>query len=342
MIYIGIIAKNKSIGKNIRIGKNVSINANTLTLGDDVQIEDNCTLSAKCIYIGDGCKIETGFLFRAIKGQAEMLSIGDFSYIGFNTRCFLPHLKIGDYSTVHNTTLINGYRPLNAGHNLWVGQNSILNSTANLTIGNNVGIGPYSQIWTHGTWGELLEGCQLYSIDPIVIEDEVWLVGHCVVSPGVIIGKKSIILVGAVVTKNVAPNSTFGGVPARDMTDKIKPYKELTINQKYKMMKTFVDEFAKSLHDYGGYDLKKIDNGYHLFSNLYDFKIILREQISENFCSDENIDWILITNSQNIEIQSNNISIFDLSTKKYTKRKNICEIEFIRFMNSYRARFLPK
>lgn len=50
---------------------------------------------------------------------------------------------------------------------------------------------------------------------PCIIEDDVWIGKNVVIMPALRIGKGSIIGAGAVVTKNVAPYSIVGGVPAR-------------------------------------------------------------------------------------------------------------------------------
>ncbi len=50
---------------------------------------------------------------------------------------------------------------------------------------------------------------------PVIIGDNVWI-GACVtIVPGVTIGDNAIIAAGAVVTKNVEPNTVVGGVPAK-------------------------------------------------------------------------------------------------------------------------------
>ncbi|MDC1150394.1 acyltransferase [Gammaproteobacteria bacterium] len=50
---------------------------------------------------------------------------------------------------------------------------------------------------------------------PVVLEDNVWIGDSAIICKGVTIGKNSIIGAGAVVTKNVPPNSIFAGNPAR-------------------------------------------------------------------------------------------------------------------------------
>ena len=50
---------------------------------------------------------------------------------------------------------------------------------------------------------------------PVIIEDDVWLGTNAIVLPGVRIGQASIVAAGAVVVRDVAPNTIVAGVPAR-------------------------------------------------------------------------------------------------------------------------------
>ena len=50
---------------------------------------------------------------------------------------------------------------------------------------------------------------------PVVLEDNVWIGDSAIICKGVTIGENSIIGAGAVVTKNVPPNSVFAGNPAK-------------------------------------------------------------------------------------------------------------------------------
>ena len=50
---------------------------------------------------------------------------------------------------------------------------------------------------------------------PIVVEDNVWLGGGVIVSPGVTIGENTVVGAGAVVTRDLPPNVVAAGVPAR-------------------------------------------------------------------------------------------------------------------------------
>ena len=49
----------------------------------------------------------------------------------------------------------------------------------------------------------------------IIIEEDVWIGANCVITPDVRIGRGAVVGAGAVVTRNVAPFSIVGGVPAK-------------------------------------------------------------------------------------------------------------------------------
>ena len=49
---------------------------------------------------------------------------------------------------------------------------------------------------------------------PVIFEDNVWIGDSAIICKGVTIGKNSIIGAGAVVTKDVPPNSVYAGNPA--------------------------------------------------------------------------------------------------------------------------------
>lgn len=50
---------------------------------------------------------------------------------------------------------------------------------------------------------------------PIRIGNKVWIGANCTITSGVTIGENSIVAAGAVVTRDVPPNTIVGGVPAK-------------------------------------------------------------------------------------------------------------------------------
>lgn len=84
-----------------------------------------------------------------------------------------------------------------------------------ITIGKNVLIATHSVITSqaHDINASLYIDSQV--MKPVNIEDNVWIGASAVVLPGVTVGKNSIIGAGAIVTKNILPNSIAQGVPAK-------------------------------------------------------------------------------------------------------------------------------
>ena len=77
------------------------------------------------------------------------------------------------------------------------------------------------------------------------IEKDVWLVGHCIVSP-VRIEEKSMALVGSVITRDMISNHVYAGVPAQDITDKVGPqFEERSIKEKAIKLQEIIKKFVK-------------------------------------------------------------------------------------------------
>jgi maltose O-acetyltransferase len=113
------------------------------------------------------------------------------------------------------------YRPemVSVGDSCYLGDGVQLYPwNATITLGNHVLVAAGARMITrkHG-FAELDRPMadQGYTNAPIVIEDDVWIGFQSVILPGVTIGQGSIVGAGSVVTRDVAPHSIVGGVPAR-------------------------------------------------------------------------------------------------------------------------------
>ncbi len=307
---------------NIKFGKNVKIISNNIVINDGVVIEDNVHIEAENIYIGYNSKIESDTVVRGLGICMKTFFVGDNSLIGFRNQILVTDFMMKDFSQLHNSCLTSGYKPLKIGYNCWIGQNSILNSTENLIIENNVRIGTGSQLWTHVASGELLEGCSLYGNNPLHLKDNVWIVGGAVISPGLILEKNSIIMTGSVLTKSTTPFSTFAGVPAKDVTEKLSFWNDISLDDQIKMLDIFINDFYKKYPEYTA----KI----HLLNNL-----------DEELIEKNKTDVFILKQVNLFAYIDNKISIFDLSSKKYIKTRSKLEIDWIMFNVGYRARFIP-
>lgn len=305
-------------------GNNVIIKADSIIIKEGVRIGNDVQIEAKTVIIGYDSIIESGTLTKGLGCEMEKFILGDNCFIGFNNQILVPYFTMLDFSQIHNSCLINGYKRISIGNNCWIGQQSILNSTEELTICNNVRIGTQSQLWTHVASGELLEGCTLFGKKPLVLEDNVWIVGGAVISPGLILKHNSIIMTGSVLTKNTEAYNTYAGVPAKNVTDKLNFWVKPDITQKAEKLKTFIIEFTNEMTEYHG----KI----HFFNKINE---------AANYLDLEN-QLIFIKEMQEFsKYLDAKATIFDLATKMYIKKRSKIEIDWMRFSIGYRARFIP-
>ncbi|HNP23866.1 MAG TPA: DapH/DapD/GlmU-related protein [Panacibacter sp.] len=197
---------------------------------------------AENVFVGVNTVIEPGVSIRGIDGKARDIIIGDNVYIGKNVQIICNDFKIGDYSKIQHDTNIHGYRHCHIGHNAWIGQFAIIDCIGGTTIGNNCGIGAHSQLWSHIKYGDTLEGCRFKEERPLLIGNDVWFVGHCIVSP-IKAEDKSMALVGSVVTGDMKFNTIYAGTPAKPVSEKIGPqFIERTVDEKLRMMQKLLKE----------------------------------------------------------------------------------------------------
>jgi acetyltransferase-like isoleucine patch superfamily enzyme len=181
---------------------------------------DSTNIFADHIEVGINTIIEPTAIIRGINGNAKRIVIGDNVYIGDNVQIICDDFEMGDYGKIHHDSNIHGNKPCRIGHNLWMGQFCILDSVGGVVIGNNCGIGAHSQLWSHIKFGDTLEGCRFLGEKPLIIGNDVWFVGHSIVSP-ITAQDKSMALVGSVITKDMEYNTIYAGAPAKSVSDKI-------------------------------------------------------------------------------------------------------------------------
>lgn len=195
-------------------------------------------------FLGINSFIHPSAVIRGINGNAKKVVIGDNCYIGESVQIIIDEFTLGDYSKIQHHTNIHGYKPCYIGHNAWVGQYTIIDSIGGVKIGNNCGIGAHSQLWSHIKYGDIMEGCNFLSEKELLIEDDVWLVGHCIVSP-VHIKSKSMAMVGAVVTKDMEFNQIYAGAPAKSISEKIGcQFRNVTLDEKLRTMHEYLLKYT--------------------------------------------------------------------------------------------------
>ncbi len=172
------------------------------------------------------------------EGDGEIL-LGDDVKIGEDVKINVTErLKIGPRSTIGDHVIIEG-RDIEIGTEAWVdryaqiggggcfeapssfkmgywghlGRGVFINTARPVTIGDEVGLGTDTKLYTHGAYISALEGFPV-NFAPIIIGSRVWIPGATVL-PGIKIGDDVVVGVGSVVTKDLPSGCLAMGVPAR-------------------------------------------------------------------------------------------------------------------------------
>lgn len=104
------------------------------------------------------------------------------------------------------------------GQDSLIGEYTVIRGQGGVTIGDRVYTSPMTQLiavnhnFDDPTRPFVEQGI---TAQGIVVEDDVWLGSGAIITDGVRVGQGAVIAAGAVVTKDVAPHTVVGGVPAR-------------------------------------------------------------------------------------------------------------------------------
>jgi acetyltransferase-like isoleucine patch superfamily enzyme len=104
---------------------------------------------------------------------------------------------------------------IRVGQRVFINQNCTLYDFAEVSIGDDVMIGPNVSILSAGHPLAPSERRAYLIGKPILIERNVWISAGATLIGGVTVRENSVIAAGSVVTKDVPPNTLVGGNPAR-------------------------------------------------------------------------------------------------------------------------------
>ena len=107
-------------------------------------------------------------------------------------------LKIGDYSWI--------------GEDVWIDNMAFVEVGSNVCISQGIYLCTGNHDWSKRNFA--------VSVEPITIEDGVWVGAKAVICPNVTLGSHSVVTVGSVATKNTEPYKIYQGNPAVYLRDR--------------------------------------------------------------------------------------------------------------------------
>lgn len=196
----------------------------------DLKVQD-------CVHIGSGV---------VLGSRCQLVEIGYGCFVGNDIYIDVDELIIGDYTTIHHGSVLHGIKT-QIGHNCWFGHYTIIDSLGGDTrIGNNVGVGAHSQLWSHMKFGDTLNGCRWNSSGALLLDDDVWLVGQCIVGP-IHAKPRAMLMTGGVATKDLEENNIYAGAPAVNVSEKLgTQFAEIPLEERIKRFKKLRREFCET------------------------------------------------------------------------------------------------
>lgn len=265
--------------------------------------------------IGDGAQI--------IFTKPGKVTIGDYCTIGPGVKviCSGGDVSIGDWSSLHDHCLVLCGEGVQIGAHCWFGQNCVIDGSGGITIGRGVRIGMYSQLWSHVAAGEQIEGCTLIGERPVVIEDDVWLVGTCIVASGVTLGSRTVALIGSNITKSWPANTVLAGTPAAPKPG-LSFYQEVTLTDKWSKLSTWLQEAALELN----LTLETSTDGVIVASLATDgeHKLVFAREAQV---------------AKRLRTQLPSFTVCCVETKTYNKQLNGTEQKILKYLSGNKARF---
>jgi putative colanic acid biosynthesis acetyltransferase WcaF len=108
---------------------------------------------------------------------------------------------------------------LSIGDFVWIGEDVWIDNLTSISIGNNVCISQGAYLFTGNHDFKKITFDLI--VNPITIQDGVWLGAKSIVCPGVIISSHAVLTVGSIATKNLMAYTIYSGIPALPLKERV-------------------------------------------------------------------------------------------------------------------------
>jgi putative colanic acid biosynthesis acetyltransferase WcaF len=121
--------------------------------------------------------------------------------------------RIGERVVMRHPLKVKYPWHLVVGNDCWFGEDCWIDNLTTVTIGNNVCISQAAYICTgNHNWTDPNFGLM---VAPVTIEDGAWAGAHCMLAPGVTLGRGAVAGAGSVISKSIPEFEIHAGNPAK-------------------------------------------------------------------------------------------------------------------------------
>ena len=217
--------------QKISIGENSWFIGEELRIGQNVAIGKNTTIRASVCIIDDYCKIGDNNSIL-VEGAFHLRNNG---FIGNSNNFTAREILFGDYLFLDSNVMIGHGGRFSYDSFLKVGKGVMicawvkLNTNYSITIGDDVGIGEYVDVWTHGSYPAVLNGFPA-EFGPVEIGSHVWLPAKSTVLANIKIGDNVVIGVNSLINKNLPSGCFAAGMPIKIIRENVYPNRDPKAN----------------------------------------------------------------------------------------------------------------
>lgn len=173
-----------------------------------------------------------GLLGQKLRNNYWKQKLGKCKSLYLSTGCIITgskNISVGSEVRIMQGGMIYAHEGgcISLGNHVSLNSNVMIGAAENgeIIVGNDVLIGPNVVMRASNhkfTSKDVPINQQGHTGGKIIIEDDVWIGSNVVILPNVTVGKGSVIGAGAIVNRNIPPNSLAGGVPAKVIRENIR------------------------------------------------------------------------------------------------------------------------
>ena len=206
-----------------KVGKNTEVNANNIQIHETVEIGNNVKINCDNIKLGKFCKI----------GDNVEISCTSFESDSFLFMWKGVEIGRGGCYGVNSTVKI--------GKGVGIFEDTIINPSEPVEIGDYCGIGAEVMIWTHGAWLDITQGFPA-DFGPVKIGNNVWLPARSIVLPNVTIGNNVVIGINSIINRGLPDGCFAAGSPCKVIKENVYP-KKLSEDEIRKMVEDILSDW---------------------------------------------------------------------------------------------------
>jgi acetyltransferase-like isoleucine patch superfamily enzyme len=201
----------------------VRIKVKSLELGPGVALGRALRIEGGRVRLDEGVRVNRHATVRVL----DELHLGAYGTVGEQCEISGRHITIGQELWMLPQAKIGGGSAfevdsrLEAGHYLHLGVHALVNTARPVILGDEVGLGTRTSIYTHGAYPSRLMGFPV-AFEGVEIGDFTWVPG-ATINPGVRIGRNCVIGVNSLVTRDIPDGSLAAGSPAKVLREKAFP-----------------------------------------------------------------------------------------------------------------------